>query len=136
MKDSYSAGGIIRNSAGDILLIHEGNDFWGFPKGHIEEGEDALIAARREIEEEAGLFNLIYISKLGTYKRHPYNHGTENTSELKHITLFLFATEEDPAKTNVEGNGWMWCKPDEAVKHLQHPLDREFFLKHIDEITA
>jgi len=28
--------------------------FWGIPKGEIDEGEDALSAARREFEEETG----------------------------------------------------------------------------------
>jgi len=33
---------------------------WDFPKGLVEPGEDALAAARREVEEETGLANLDY----------------------------------------------------------------------------
>lgn len=33
----------------------DGKDFWGFPKGHMEEGEDAVDAALRELKEEAGI---------------------------------------------------------------------------------
>lgn len=46
----------------EVLLVHPGGPFWAkkdagawsIPKGEIEEGEDALAAARREFEEETG----------------------------------------------------------------------------------
>jgi predicted NUDIX family NTP pyrophosphohydrolase len=50
-------GGIV-----EVFLVHPGGPFfakkdagfWGIPKGEIDEGEDALAAARREFEEETG----------------------------------------------------------------------------------
>ena len=47
----------------EFLLAHPGGPFWKdrdagawtIPKGEIQEGEDALAAARREFEEEIGL---------------------------------------------------------------------------------
>lgn len=46
-----------------VLLVHPGGPFWAkkdlgawsIPKGEIEEGEDILNAARREVEEETGI---------------------------------------------------------------------------------
>ncbi len=46
----------------EVLLVHPGGPFWArkdlgawsIPKGMIEEGEDALAAARREFSEETG----------------------------------------------------------------------------------
>jgi predicted NUDIX family NTP pyrophosphohydrolase len=51
-----------RSGVLEVLLVHPGGPFfakkdlgaWGIPKGEIEEGEDALAAARREFEEETG----------------------------------------------------------------------------------
>jgi predicted NUDIX family NTP pyrophosphohydrolase len=53
-----------RRRAGELefLLVHPGGPFWKakyagawtIPKGEIEEGEDALAAAKREFEEELG----------------------------------------------------------------------------------
>src|SRR5580765_7334165 len=53
-----------RKKAGELefLLVHPGGPFWKnkdagawtIPKGEIEDGEDALAAARREFEEELG----------------------------------------------------------------------------------
>lgn len=37
-----------------LQSMNEGN-FWGFPKGHVEAGEDLLQTAHREIKEETQL---------------------------------------------------------------------------------
>jgi predicted NUDIX family NTP pyrophosphohydrolase len=52
-----------RDGALEFLLAHPGGPFfkgkdagaWTIPKGELEEGEDALAAAKREFEEELGL---------------------------------------------------------------------------------
>lgn len=46
----------------EVLLVHPGGPLWArkdegawmIPKGEVEEHEDTLIAARREVEEETG----------------------------------------------------------------------------------
>ena len=51
-----------RRGTVEILLVHPGGPYWAgkdsgawaIPKGEIEQGEDALTAARREFEEETG----------------------------------------------------------------------------------
>ena len=58
-----SAGGVVlrRGPHGEarFLLIRDSYQNWGFPKGHLEPGEPAAEAARREIAEETGLTDLI-----------------------------------------------------------------------------
>jgi predicted NUDIX family NTP pyrophosphohydrolase len=47
----------------EIFLVHPGGPFWArkdqgawsIPKGELAQGEDPLVAARRELEEETGL---------------------------------------------------------------------------------
>lgn len=48
-----------------VLLILDGHRNWGFPKGHIDPGEDAPTAALREITEETGLRDLALGPPLG-----------------------------------------------------------------------
>ena len=55
---------LFREASGglEVLLVHPGGPFWSkkdegawsIPKGEIDEGEDPLEAARRELEEETG----------------------------------------------------------------------------------
>ena len=45
-----------RDQPGEILLVrHDGVDLWVLPGGEIDPGESLLGAARRELEEEAGI---------------------------------------------------------------------------------
>jgi 8-oxo-dGTP pyrophosphatase MutT (NUDIX family) len=58
-----SAGGIVFRRDPDgtprFLLIKDSYQHWGFPKGHLEEGESPVVAALRETREETGLEQLI-----------------------------------------------------------------------------
>ena len=57
-----AAGAVIfrRSDRGIRLLLLRAYRNWDFPKGMVEPGEDALAAARREVEEETGLADLDY----------------------------------------------------------------------------
>jgi len=57
-----AAGAVIfrRSDRGTRLLVLRAYKNWDFPKGTIEPGEDALAAAKREVQEETGLAALDY----------------------------------------------------------------------------
>jgi 8-oxo-dGTP diphosphatase len=49
---------MVKDREGRLLLVcqhHEGRDIWMLPGGAIEEGENAMEAAKREVLEETGL---------------------------------------------------------------------------------
>src|SRR6185436_8849208 len=95
MKKTFSAGGIVLNPQGDVLVVSQNGNSWSLPKGHLDPGEDALSAAKREIEEESGVNNLTYIKELGTYERTRISLGNEaGPIPMKRITLFLFTTNQ------------------------------------------
>jgi 8-oxo-dGTP pyrophosphatase MutT (NUDIX family) len=57
-REEVSAGGIVFRRDGErtfFLLIRDSYRNWGFPKGHVEAGEEPGIAALREVGEETGL---------------------------------------------------------------------------------
>lgn len=51
-----------------VLLIRDAHRNWGFPKGHLERGEEARDAALREVREETGLSALELIAPLETIR--------------------------------------------------------------------
>jgi 8-oxo-dGTP pyrophosphatase MutT (NUDIX family) len=61
-RKEVSAGGIVFRRDGDrtlVLLIRDSYRNWGFPKGHVEAGEEPGTAALREVGEETGLEPLV-----------------------------------------------------------------------------
>ncbi len=64
VADDATAMGPLSGATGiEVLCAHMGGPLWArkdelawsFPKGELDDGEDALVAARREFSEELGL---------------------------------------------------------------------------------
>tara|TARA_Y100000310_G_C20607426_1_gene776251 strand:+ start:720 stop:1133 length:414 start_codon:yes stop_codon:yes gene_type:complete len=129
MKTTKSAGGVVLNQD-KVLVVNQNHNSWSLPKGHIDPGEDALTAARREIKEESGISELTFIKELGNYERHkigPHGEGDE-VRELKHITLFLFKTDQQELKPeDPENPEARWVDIHEVSKLLTHKKDKAFF---------
>lgn len=124
MEERESAGGIVRNTRGEVAVVKNGDSFWGFPKGHLDPGEDALAAARREIAEETGLTNIELKGDLGSYRR----MGGRDMQEPKLIRMFLFSTDEARlAPVDPHNPEARWVPVDDVLKLLTHEKDREFF---------
>ena len=61
LKVDFAAGGIVIDSNKVLLVrnrkseyVDDPKSFWGFPKGHMKEGETPKDAAKREVSEETG----------------------------------------------------------------------------------
>ena len=127
---TQSAGGVVVNKKGRILVVNQRGTSWSLPKGHIEPGEDKLAAAIREIGEEAGIYRLTLIKDLGSYSRYRIGLGDrqEDTAELKVIHMFLFTTDElklRPTDPNHPEARWVYADDVEGL--LTHPKDKLFF---------
>ena len=129
-KITKSAGGVVLNINKKILIVNQNYDSWSLPKGHIDPGENAFEAAKREIHEESGIKELKYIKDLGSFKRCKIGlDGNDDQSELKQIHLFLFTTKQmklDPIDPmNPEAR---WGSISEVYDLLTHQTDKEYFL--------
>ncbi|HYO64040.1 MAG TPA: NUDIX domain-containing protein [Pyrinomonadaceae bacterium] len=132
MIETESAGGIVLDARGRVLVVSQHGTSWSLPKGHVEEGEDYLSAALREIGEESGVTRLELLARLGSYTRDRLSpSGGEDPSERKTIHMFLFRTDEellrprDPANPEAR-----WVEPPDVPALLTHAADRDFFVKH------
>ncbi len=136
IKKTKSAGGVVINHDRKILLVNQNGNSWSLPKGHIEESEDEIAAAKREIYEESGITDLELIKELGTYKRYSIgDDGREDKSELKTITMFLFKTSQNFLKpVDPENPEARWVERGKVTDLLTHPKDKEFFLSTVPEV--
>ncbi len=124
------------NSKGEILVVNQKGTSWSLPKGQIEDGENALDAAKREIYEETGVKQLKYIRESGVYQRFRIgSDGKEDKSESKTITMFLFKTKINALKPiDPENPEAIWVEKNNVAEILSHPKDKEFFLGIKDSI--
>jgi 8-oxo-dGTP pyrophosphatase MutT (NUDIX family) len=105
VKDRTSAGGIIvrrDTKTGKIYIAlttgeasKEDSDYI-LPKGGVDPGESIEEAARREIAEEAGFFDLTQVATLGSRSRLSWDKRRWITT---HYFLFT-TTETDPKPTD------------------------------------
>ncbi len=137
MAESQSAGGVVVNEQNKVLVASQHGTSWSLPKGHIEEGENALKAAVREIGEETGITELEFIKDLGSYQRHPIAQdiSQEDKTVLKTIFMFLFKTKQTELKPTDNNNPEArWVEKEKVADLLTHYKDKEFFLSVVDKI--
>ena len=136
MKKTFSAGGVVLNKEGLVLVVSQNGNSWSLPKGHIDEGEDKLQAAIREIYEESGISELQLIKEFESYERYRISLDSgEDKSELKVIFMFLFKTNQEVLKPIDPANPEaLWVKKEEVAKLLTHKKDKEFFLRVMDKV--
>jgi len=129
MMKTRSAGGVVTNDESDVLVVSQRGTSWSLPKGHIDPGEKALDAARREIYEESGIRDLELIRELETYERHKIGvNGGDDRSELKEITMFLFRTKEKSLRpVDPDNPEARWVEKGRVALLLTHEKDKEFF---------
>ena len=137
MNHTFSGGGVVLNSQGQVLIVSQHGTSWSLPKGHIEKDEDPQMAAQREIKEESGIKDLKFIKELGSYDRYRITQdGGEDKNELKTITMFLFRTDHEAElrPTDPENPEARWVEPENVSDLLSHPKDKEFFKSVIKQV--
>lgn len=134
-----SAGGVVLDREGKLLLIEQHGNTWSLPKGGVEEGESELEAAKREIWEETGVRNLELVGELGSYER--FSLAKDGVSEMKELglrrrTFFLFRTDEEKLEPqDGEVTKAIWVSLEGALSMLSHPKDRKFLESVVQKIT-
>lgn len=122
-----SAGGVVirHSDAGPLfLLIRDPYHNWGLPKGHIEPGETAESAARREVAEETGLTALELIGDVATIDWY-FQDRRERVH--KFCRFFLFASAGGDTRPELrEGiSECVWLPFAQAIERITYDNARE-----------
>lgn len=137
VKERISAGGVVVRRADNgtllVALVRE-RDFpeYVLPKGGIESGETLEQAARREIEEEAGLRELHLLAKLGQLERLSY-------SKVYWIITHIFVFQTTQIKgipTDAENHHGVWWFPLDDLPPMWWPEQRDLIIKHRSLIAS
>ena len=86
------AGGVVVNARLEVLLIRYPGKrgAWDFPKGHIDPGETAPVAAVREVSEESGVNAQIQFELMPTEYINP-------RGEARRVYWYLMRTAAETA---------------------------------------
>lgn len=114
-KPVPGAGGLVFNSAGEVLLIRDRKGYWVFPKGHVEEGEALEDAAVREVREETGVRARVQ-APLGT------THYTNDRGVAREVHWFLMRGN-GPVQLEAGMTGAGFFEPEEAARRLAFAED-------------
>jgi 8-oxo-dGTP pyrophosphatase MutT (NUDIX family) len=121
MAGHIRASGVIvyylhENEPHFLLLRSRRDRSWGFPKGHLLEGEDLLSGAMRELWEETGIRELTLLPGFTEYVTYRVNRG--GRFRQKTVTYFLGRVETPVVRLSEEHSEHCWAVIEDARKTL------------------
>lgn len=111
-----------------FLLLHYPNGHWDLAKGHVEEGENELETAHRELSEETGIKNIDFIEGYREQISYIYRNHKGKISN-KEVIFFLASTTESDVKLSHEHHNSIWLPYEEAVEKLTFENAKELLRK-------
>ncbi len=113
---------IINPKTNQVLCLDwEKFDWHTFIIGGVDEGEDIILAAKREIEEETGYKNLKFISEVGKC-RSGYFAVHKNENRIANTTGLLFELmDEEKTETKeseTANHVFKWIPKDDVMEYI------------------
>lgn len=130
MKYEKSCGAVIFDG-NKILVIQQVKGHWGFPKGHVEEGETEVETAIREIKEETNLD--VEIDETHRYVEH---YSPEEGIE-KDVVFFIAKKTGGEVKVQEEEvKETQWLLPNEAMDRLTYDTSKNILSKVMKDLEC
>lgn len=115
------------------LLLHyppsakSTKDYWDFPKGHMENEEQEIETAKREIKEETGLKDIEFVKGFKEGIKYFFRFEGKNIS--KTVAYFLTEAKNGEVRISQEHIGFEWLSYPEALERLTFKNSREILEK-------
>ncbi|MBU4332208.1 NUDIX domain-containing protein [Patescibacteria group bacterium] len=135
MPQEYSAGAVIFHRAGETIkylllrYISEATGepgYWGFAKGHIEAGEEVKVTVVREVEEETGLRNVVFVGDILSKDEYFFRRkGPAGKTQTVHkeVIYYLVESKTDQAAIPPDSHEHcelVWLSYEKAVERATH----------------
>ena len=102
-----------------LLIKNKRSAHWGFPKGHIEDGENEYETAEREVFEETGL-SIKILPHFAAKSEYSIQGRVEKT-----VTIFVAQCTSETVKMQEEEiDDASWCSYEKALSMLKFDNDR------------
>ncbi|MDQ3676021.1 MAG: NUDIX domain-containing protein [Actinomycetota bacterium] len=137
MASEFSAGGVVVNDAGQIVVIvptrraADGSKVRALPKGHPDGDESSVEAALREVREEAGV-NAELIESLGEV-RYWYHRGGRRIAKAVEFFLLRYV-DGDVADHDHEVEDARWVPLEEAAQTLSYSGERDMVRRALSRL--
>lgn len=106
-----------------LLLYPQGH--WGFPKGHVENGESLWETACRELEEETGLSSP---ERLGeTTEKFDYHYTFNNQVRQKTVVFFPARVTSREVTLSHEHEDYLWQPRAATGEQITYREESEMF---------
>jgi 8-oxo-dGTP diphosphatase len=122
-SDVLAAGVVVFRPGREVLLVHRPKyDDWAFPKGKLDRGEPAPVAAVREVAEETGLRVRLGVPLAS--QRYP---ASASRSKTVYYWTGRVVGDDDVSgyAPNHEIDGVRWVGYDKALALLTYDRDRD-----------
>ncbi|MFA4855880.1 MAG: NUDIX domain-containing protein [archaeon] len=100
----------------EFLLLHYKAGHWGFPKGHVEQGETEEQTMRREVCEETTIEQIKIIPGFRQETKYFFRRGNETV--FKEVSFYLVEALGGNVKISHEHKGFEWLSFEKALERL------------------
>jgi bis(5'-nucleosidyl)-tetraphosphatase len=113
-----------------FLILRHKKGHWSFAKGHRNKGETAVETARRELSEEAGIYDVDFLSGRFLIKENYIFNNKKNLKVRKSVDYFIARSDTKKVKIdNREIINYKWCTPGAAEKIITYAESRKTLRK-------
>ena len=128
-----TVGALILNKSNEILLVksYKWKDFWTVPGGHIEVGETAENAIKREVMEEVGLD--ITPIKLLLVQEAVYPKNFNLCKHFIFLDYLCISKKMEVTLDNREIQEYIWTDPEKALEKNLEEYTRNLVQQYLSD---